>query len=590
MTRRTVVSLATDTIALASRRRPHAQLPISPKEAVVTHHVEATQAGLAVLRAGGNAFDAFIAATMAEYVVAEGATSLAGPLGVLVYDAKQRNVQYLDAEFNEVRQRRGRWKPGDEIGKAILVPGAPAGLDALSRRYGRLTFAECLAPAIRLAREGFPLNDLYYYHIELRTATLRSTDYGRRTFFRKGLSLEPGDILRQPELATLLKNLAKRGTSYMYDGPWAARFVKAARSVGGLIAMTDMESYRAVWHDPWRTTYRGHTLYACSGRTFGGLWTMLCLKALERVKLRPLGHWSESADALEILVRTVQRMWGEHWVSDYRLLEDREFVNVRLTSRYGARLWKEIQRSTWRIAKPKAGSHSYHIIVRDRDGNLASGTNTHESLGWGDGFFVDGVPLPASGYLPWGTRPGERRISPFSMILAFQNDAPRFATGSFSSSILEASLQFIVNLIDYRYSASEAATLPRLGTYPHNPADFLSAAGVERRSETLAQVSNWLDSRIPVKLVSTLERRGLSFVPDSASRRREEKRRKKSRARGLCDDRAAVDTGLGAVLAIGADGRAQGATVPWPRVSRKKTRGSRERMTRVGDRAKGPRS
>ena len=204
----------------------------------------------------------------------------------------------------------------------------------------------------------------------------------------------------------------------MYRGAWASRFVKAARSAGGLITMDDMASYRAAWREPWRTTYRHHTLCSCSGRTFGGLWTMVCLKALEHTDLRSLGHRSRSADALELLVRTVQAAWEELWLLDYRLLDDREFVTARLTSRYGARLWRRVEKRIPSRTRATTGSHSYHIIVLDKDGNLASGTNTHESLAWGAGIFVDGVPLPASGYLPWGTRAGERRISPFSIILA----------------------------------------------------------------------------------------------------------------------------------------------------------------------------
>ena len=535
-----------------------ARLAVAGDAAVVTYHPQATHAGVEVLQAGGNAFDAFVAASTAEYVVAEGGTSLAGPLGVIVHDAKRREVRYLDAEFNEVRDHKGRWRPGDKPGKSILVPGAPAGLEALSQRFGRLPFSRCLAPAIRLAGDGFPLNELYSRNIELRSATLRRSRYGRRTFFRRGLSLEPGDTLRQPELASLLDHVARDGASYMYGGPWAARFVRAARSTGGLVAATDLESYRAAWRQPWRTTYRGHTLYACSGRTFGGLWTMLALKALEHADMSASGHFSKSADALEMLVRTVRQMAAEGWLLDYRLLDDDEFVCARLTSGYAGRIWRKVAKHAPPAAGRIAGSHSYHVIVMDREGNIASGTNTHESLAWGDGTFVDGVPLPASGYLPWGTRAGERRISPFAMLLGFDDQAFRFATGSFSSSILEASLQFVLNLVDYRLSAQEAATRPRLGTYPHDPSDLLTAAAVDGIHRVSFR-SNWLDPRVPADVVATLERRGLAFVPDSSHGSR-------FSAEGEARDAdiLAVDTGLGSVLAQRRDGRVEGAIAPWP--------------------------
>jgi gamma-glutamyltranspeptidase/glutathione hydrolase len=553
-------------------------------EAVVTFHPQSRDAGLAILRSGGNAFDAFVAATMADYAVAAGGTSLAGALGVLVYDAKRGKVEYLDAEFNAVKKPNGQWAPGDPLGKAMLVPGAPAGLEALSRRYGRLSFAQCLAPAIRLARNGFALDHLYARHIELCAGTLRKSGYGRRTFFRRGLSLQPGDVLRQPQLAQLLQNLARNGAAEMYEGPWAARFVKTVRDAGGLMSLDDMARYRAAWRQPWRTTYRGHTLFACSGRTFGGVWTLVGLKALERTDLPARGHWSRSADALEILVRAVRAMWEELWLLDYRHLDDRAFVIARLTSRYGARIWKRIAKESACHAKPTMGSHSYHVIVRDRDGNLASGTHTHESLAWGAGTFINGVPIPASGYLPWNTRPGQRRISPFSIVLAFRDDAPRFATGSFSSSILEASLQLLVNLIDYGYAAHETTTLPRLGTYPHNPADFLSAAVAHAIHEPFGPASNWLDARVPARIVAALERRGLALVPGAARRRRDERRRRERNAGSRPLDDMHLDTGLGAVLTVAAGGRADGAATPWPmppRPRRRPARRERKRCSRL---------
>src|SRR5262245_39634819 len=178
-----------------ARPRPYLRTTMADASnaAVVTFHPQSRDAGLAILAEGGNAFDAFVAATMADYVVAAGGTSLAGPLGVLVFAANERKVEYLDAEFNESQRRGARWKPGDPLGKAMLVPGAPAGLEALSWRYGRLSFARCLAPAIRLARDGFVLDDLYCRHIELCAALLRGTAYGRRTFFRRGRTPQPGD-------------------------------------------------------------------------------------------------------------------------------------------------------------------------------------------------------------------------------------------------------------------------------------------------------------------------------------------------------------------------------------------------------------
>jgi gamma-glutamyltranspeptidase/glutathione hydrolase len=395
---------------------------------------------------------------------------------------------------------------------------------------------------------------------------LRADDYGRATFFRLGMPLEAGDVVRQPELASVLTELARHGASYMYTGEWATRFLKVAQSHGGLIAPSDLSGYRAVWRVPWQTSYRGYTVHASSGTSFGGPWSLLALKALEHTQLAPLGHPSQSARAMELVLRTARQVWSEPWIFDYDRLQNPKFVASKLTSEYASGVWRRVENEAGSMAVPKAGSHSYHIIVVDKEGNIASGTNTHESLGWCDGLFVDGVLLPSSGYLPWSIRPGERRLSPFTLHMVGRDDAVRFAAGSFSTGILEASLQFLVNLIDYRLSPQEASSKPRFGTFPNSPESFMSAEGASK-NPTLKAESNVLDSRIGSSFAAELEGRGLSVVPDSAQRRWEERECERLSKEGFACTRTAVDTGLGTLVAIRADGTVEGATAPWPGVT-----------------------
>lgn len=131
--------------------------------AVVSYHPQATAIGDDIIKTGGNAFDAFVAITAAQYVLSEGVTSLGGPLGALLYDAKSKKVIYMDAGFNTPLDTRKKFDPAHSFataGAAALVPGAPAGLEAISKKYGRLSFAVVLQPAINLARNGFVANKL----------------------------------------------------------------------------------------------------------------------------------------------------------------------------------------------------------------------------------------------------------------------------------------------------------------------------------------------------------------------------------------------------------------------------------------------
>jgi len=521
---------------------------------VVTFHPLATKAGVQLLNAGGNAFDAFVAATFAEYVINEGGTSAAGSLGALIYEAKTGETKYLDAEFDSVYDPNGAWNhlkawtaEDAESGKAVLVPGAVAGLEAMSRRYGKKGFAADLEPAIVLARDGFKVPGFYRASVIVNADLLKSTEYGKRTFFPDGHALSSGAVLRQPELAGFLEKLAQRGAAYMYRGEWADECVKAVRARGGRMTVADLARYQPSWRDAREINYRGYEVHSSSGRAFGGLWCLLALKTLEHTNVSRMGHFSTSADALELMVRTARETLAESWIFDYRLLDQPALVASRLTSTYSAGIWNRVSAKSATRPRRSGSSHSYQITVIDHEGNAVTGTNTHESLAWGSGMFIQGVPLNTAGRIPWGTNPGERQISPFSMHLITRSGKLVAASGSFSSSILEASFQFLVNLIDYRLSVDDVVSRPRFGTFPYDPAAALNNSITARLA---ANAPNWLDPRVSSDIVQTLRSRGLYFqqtMPAGQS--------------------MWVDTGMGSVVKLQPDGTPEGANTQWVGIS-----------------------
>lgn len=215
---------------------------------VLAYHPQARKIGEAVLQAGGNAFDAFVATVAAENVLAEGASSLAGPLGVLLYHAQDNRVTYLDADFNDPLDPEGLWTRGDpRLGKTALVPGAPAGLEALATAYGRTDFAQLLQPSVELAENGFPVNKLMAGFIARHAKVLKKTQYGRRTFFARGEPLAAGDVLRQPELANFLRSLASDGAAYVYHGSWGDSFLSLIAEHGGRLTWRDLAEYGVKW-------------------------------------------------------------------------------------------------------------------------------------------------------------------------------------------------------------------------------------------------------------------------------------------------------------------------------------------------------
>jgi gamma-glutamyltranspeptidase / glutathione hydrolase len=499
---------------------------------VVAFHPQLLDIGHAILDSGGNAFDAFVAVAAAQNVLAEGASSLAGPLGVLGYAAARRSHFYLDADFNDPLDPAWRWDarmPKD--GRAVFVPGAPAGLEALASRYGTRPFAELLQPAIRLAEEGFPVSKLLATFIAWRAKVLKRSDYGQKTFFSSnGKPLRPGQIIRQPEVGGFLSNLAAHGSSYVYSGDWGARFLQTVQANHGVLTLDDLSAYRVQSEIPWTATYRGHRVSSCSGRAYGGLWTLLALKTLEHTSLPAEPHYASDPDLLQLLVQIAREVWGESWILDFGTLGDRALVEHRLRSAHARRIWERVGTSACHPQTAVAGAHSYHIIVVDQDGNAATGTTTIEADPWGEGMFVEGVPLATAAPLPLSTAPGKRRLSPFSMHLVFRDDLLRFSVGTISVSVPEAAFQLLVNLIDYRLPVDQAVSLPRFGSFP------------AKRKLDLRK--NWLDPRISNEIVKDAENRGLKF-----------------------DRKGIIDTGLGTVMAADPSGVLSGVHTPLPYMS-----------------------
>jgi gamma-glutamyltranspeptidase/glutathione hydrolase len=507
--------------------QPHPpELTIEWGGSVAALHPQARAAGMEILHAGGNAYDAFVATVIAQAVLAEGGTSLAGPLGALTYDAATGKIAYLDACYNTPVDSRAVWRQADgrRSGKVVLAPGALAGLHELAAR-GKLGFSRLLEPAIRLAAEGFRVHKLYALTVRWQRQKLCATEYGRRTFFRSdGAPARVGDVLVQPELAGFLINLQKHGIAYVYDGDWGRRFLRCVRERGGRLIDADLLAYRARWREPWRSAYRGREIVASAGRSYAGIWSILALKAVERMQLRALGHYSTSARAMELMIRTARHVWGERWLFDClatlskrpRCTLDRaEAVQNRLQSCH-AEVSDDLPFTGSVRPSLQAGAHSYHVVAVDNEGNIVSGTHTIESNAWGTGWFVEGVPLPESGMVPWGTRPGERRLSALTMHFVLSDGRPEFALGSISNSLVEASFQFLMNVLEYELPISDAVARPRFGTFPSEPDSY-----------KVDWSRNWLDPRIDPRVVATLASRNINV-----------------RTKGL------VDTGLGTLARV----------------------------------------
>ncbi len=497
--------------------------------AVASYNPEARRAGRSVLARGGNAFDAFVAATLVEYVVAPGVTSLAGPLVALTFERRAGEALCLDAELNHVRDPEGMWAEGAAAGKGVMVPGALHGLEAIHRRYGRQPWSQLVAPALALAADGFEIDAAYSATIAHRAGILRASAHGANTFFRNGRPLAAGDRLRQPALARFLARVADDGAQAMYGGEWGQHCVASVRALGGRLDEADLSGYRSRWLPTRRVDYRRCEVHGAAGRSYGGAWSLLALKTLEHFPLRDGPHFSASAARLEVMVRIAEQVWGEAALFETATLDSDEASAECLSAARSRAVRARVTAERRGAAPARRGSHSYHVIVVDEDGNAITGTNTINALPWGDGVFVEGIPLTnALAHLGHATRPGERRLSPMSPHLVFAEGRLKAVSGTFNASLLEAGFQLLVNLIDFGLSATEAARLPRFGTFAF---DDDTGLGCGKR---------WLDPAVPARVVEALGRRGLAFEQQGPF----------------------VDTGSGAIVVLHADGAVEAGLLP----------------------------
>lgn len=479
------------------------KFPLVKEPLVLSFHKDAEKAGLEILNSGGNAFDAYVAVTMVENVVSSGVVTLAGLLSTLIYHSGTKKVLYMDSGFNSVLDPRGNFDPKNPVeGNKIVVPGVVAGLFDLSTRYGNLAFSRVLQPAIKVAREGFVVDELYARYVRAAAERLQDTQYGRRTFFPDGRALQAGDVLKQPELADFLIGLAKQGSTYMYQGDWAKQMVDLVQKKGGYMTLKDLASYQPTWTEPWKITYRDYQIFGSSGRSLYALWTLLALKTLEHTFISQLGHYSASADALEIMVRITRAVNKEYWIHDYKNLDNHNLVNSRLSDTYSAEIWKKIN-DPGNITQEKKPleNHTLSTVIADLDGNVVCGKHSINSDLWGRGLFVQGVLLNGSGdMLGRYTGPGQRRTQGAPNFLVFKNRRVKYALGTFSFSNPQAAFQFLVNLLDYRMSADRAVDLPRFGSYPF-----------DEKTWTVDLSRNWLDERVSQEIVDILKNRDLLF-------------------------------------------------------------------------------
>lgn len=474
---------------------------LTPVEAsggmVASREATATRIGVEVLAAGGNAADAAAAVAFALAVTLPQAGNLGGGGFALVHRAEDRATHALD--FREkapaaahrdvflgpdgaVDSHRSRYSH-----HAVGVPGSVAGYLDLLDRFGTWPRQRVMAPAIRLAEEGVRVTPVLHRNIASRLERLSPWPATVAVIARPdGSALQPGDIMRQPDLAASLRQIAGQGAGAFYDGGIADLIVAEMARHGGPITAADLSDYRTVWRDPVRGSYRGVDIASMPPPSSGGAHLVQMLNILEGWDLRTLGH--NTAASLHRMAEAMRRAYADR----ARHLGDPDFWDVPLdwlTSRaYAAdiRTAIDLGRATpsdkVSAGTPNPeGANTTHLSVMDRYGNAVSMTTTL-NFGFGSGIVAEGTGIflnnemddfsakpgaPNAYGLIGGeanaVAPGKRPLSSMTPTLLLSNGRAVAAIGSPDGSrIITAVLQVILNLVDHGMNLAEATAAPRI--------------------------------------------------------------------------------------------------------------------------------
>src|SRR3989441_6169635 len=471
---------------------------VSPRGAVAAAHPLAAEAGASMLRRGGNAVDAAVAAAFALSVVEPVSSGLGGGGFALVYTARDRPVHVLD--FREVGPLAARPDMYVQDGQArqdfanagplsVAVPSAVKGYAELARRFGKKPLAQLVSPAEQIALRGFQVNVQFAHVAEHRLDCLAADAEAARIFLRKGEDGEyeakqPGDKLIQPDLARTLHAIGERGPDAFYRGRVARSIVDSLASRGGIVSLDDLARVQVRERRPLESTYRGHRIVTMPLPSSGGFIVSALLNALEREQPRAGGYRPDRF--LHAMIETEKRLYAvRQRLGDPAFnpgVEER--VRQMVGKDFAGDLWRQIGEQATPAAEvvvhPEHGTT--HVSAIDEEGNaVALSTTVNDAFGScivakGVGFLLNdemddfavapGVPnaYGVRGDVENAPGPGKVPLSSMAPTFVFGLDGELLlAIGSSGGATIPTTVaQAIVHLVDDGMAVDRAIAQPRL--------------------------------------------------------------------------------------------------------------------------------
>ena len=507
-----LVSLLTvSPLAQTSTWRP---VVLSDNGMIASGHALASEVGLRVLKSGGNAVDAAVAAWAVQGLTEPEMTGIGGDMFMLIYLAKTGEVKFINgtgvapmaATVDFYKGKGGI--PGDGI-LSVSVPGAVAGAELAAKTYGTRPLSELLAPAVELADKGFPVSEALAGAI--RGSVKKFSPSAKKIWFNGDTPLGFGDRVIQKDLANTLREIGAKGSSAFYQGPIAEKFAAYMKAQGGIIDQKDLAPIKANEDAPIKITYKGIDVYECPPNSQG--FVMLqALNILEGMNVRYMRH--NSAPYLHVVTESLKLAFADRnkYVADpkftpnipMREMLSKEYAAVRRAlinpdkaidgeAPFGNPRQPATSSQPIAYASPELvpgtvitgeeNGHTTYLAVIDKDRNMVSVTSSLLSL-FGSGHVVEGAGFVLNNRMAYYgleeddvnvLRPGKRVRQTINPALALKNGKPYMVFGTPGADTQpQAQMQFFLNVVEFGMNVQQAleqdyivSTSFKSSYYPH---------------------------------------------------------------------------------------------------------------------------
>ena len=458
----------------------------APNGVIATSQPLASSTGLAVLREGGNAVDAAVAAAAVLSVTEPHMTGIGGDMFAIVWLAKEKKLVALNASGRagalmtlETLQKRGFQSGSQRGAMSVTAPGALAGWDMLVRSYGRRTLAQALRPAIAYARDGFPVSPIIAAQWANETAFLQKDPGAVATFLPGGHAPKAGEWFRNPDYAQTLTTIADGGIATFYGGSIGERIVNRLTALNGFLTLDDLRKNAPGWVTPISVPFHGYRVWELPPNN-QGIAALEMLRILEPYDLKTMGHNSPAylhhlIEAKKLAYADLDRFVGDADHLDMRaeqLLTD-EFIAERRSHIDPARAHERVDPGPLRTK-----SETIYLTVADAEGNMVSFINSNYD------YFGSGIVVPGTGFalhnrgagftltpnLPNTVAPGKRPfhtlIPGFITHTVAGRDEPYMSFGLMGGGVqAQGHVQFLLNYFVFGMDLQAAIDAPRFRHY-----------------------------------------------------------------------------------------------------------------------------